>query len=67
MTDPANDPFLVAMQQQTAGLSTILKRIDELEAVINKLFARMQQIEANHERLFRALPSTPSPPPPSVN
>ena len=73
MNDPTNDPFLVAMQQQTAGLKTILKRIDELEAIITRLFAHLHQIEArqaeieaNHERLFRALPSTP-PPPPSIN
>jgi hypothetical protein len=61
MTD---DPILAAMQRQVAGLDTMIKRIDELEALLNKLFARLHQIEAVQARLIA---ESPPPPAPRVN
>jgi hypothetical protein len=65
MDDPANDPVLAAMQRQLLGLATIIKRLDDLEALLNQLFARMDQIEAEHARLTAFLP--PPPPLPPMN
>jgi len=64
MNDPANDPVLAAMQRQVAGLDTMIKRLDELEALLNKLFARLLQIEAVQARL---LAESSLPPAPLVN
>jgi hypothetical protein len=64
MNDPANDPVLAAMQRQVAGLDTMIKRLDELEALLNKLFARLHQIEAVQARL---LAESSLPPAPLVN
>ena len=65
MDDPANDPILAAMQRQVAGLDVMIKRIDELEALLNQLFARLHQIEALQARLIAESP--PPSPPPLVN
>ena len=64
MNDPVNDPVFAALQRQIVGLDTIIKRIDELEALLKQLFARLHQIEAVQARLIAE-----SPPPlaPRVN
>ena len=64
MSDQVNDPILAAMQRQVAGLDTMMKRIDELEALLKQLFARLRQIEAEHARLIETSPLLP---PPSLN
>jgi hypothetical protein len=64
MSDQVNDPILAAMQRQVAGLDTMMKRIDELEALLKQLFARLRQIEAEHARLIETSPPLP---PPSLN
>jgi hypothetical protein len=43
----------------------MIKRLDELEALLNKLFARLHQIEAVQARLLAE--SSPPPPAPLVN
>ena len=64
MSDQVNDPVLAAMQRQIAGLDTMIKRIDELEALLKQLFARLHQIEAVQARL---LAESSLPPAPLVN
>ena len=49
MTD---DPVLTAMQRHVEGLQTILRRIDELELIIGRLFEHMHRIDADHARLM---------------
>jgi len=64
MNDPVNDPVFAALQRQIVGLDTIIKRIDELEALLNQLFTRLRQIETVQARLIE---TSPPPPPPLVN
>jgi hypothetical protein len=61
MTD---DPVLTAMQKQLAGFQVILRRIDDLERLLNQMFARMRQIEDAHARLLTERPVPPAPPRP---
>jgi hypothetical protein len=64
----ADDPFLIAMERQTDGLQTILRRIDELQEIMNRLFSvlrlfetRLHHVEAEHERLLADRPDVPPP------
>jgi hypothetical protein len=59
-----NDPVLVVMQRQVDGLQTILKRIDELEMIIGRLFEHIHRIDADHARLLAERPVLPTPPRP---
>jgi len=54
-----DDPVLAMLQRQVVGLDTIIKRIDELEALLHQLFARLRQIETEHARLIAESPVPP--------
>jgi hypothetical protein len=62
MSDQVSDPILAAMQRQVAGLDAMMKRIDELEALLKQLFARQHQIEAVQARLIETSLQLPPPP-----
>jgi hypothetical protein len=61
MSDQVNDPVLAALQRQVVGLETIIRRTNELEALLHQLFARLHQIEAVQARLIAESPPSPAP------